>query len=180
MPLAAAAHSGHAESFAAAFIHPLTGLDHLLAMSIVGVWAARRARQSTGAAALALPVCFVAAAAAGLVAARAGLALPLIEPALAASLIAFGLAVAAAAAVPLAAAAAVCAVFGFLHGVAHGAELAGAVWTAGAGLIAATAALHAAGFALIRAAGARLVAAARVFGAVVAMAGIALAARLAL
>jgi hydrogenase/urease accessory protein HupE len=53
-PAVALAHGGHADSFAAAFAHPFGGLDHLLAMLIVGVWSARVAATS-GRRGLALP-----------------------------------------------------------------------------------------------------------------------------
>jgi urease accessory protein len=39
LSLPAAAHPGHAETgFAAGLLHPLTGLDHLLALLAVGLW----------------------------------------------------------------------------------------------------------------------------------------------
>jgi hypothetical protein len=49
---AALAHPGHAPaSFASGFAHPLGGLDHLLAMLAVGLYAARQAGRCTPAAA---------------------------------------------------------------------------------------------------------------------------------
>lgn len=179
LPAAAAAHTGHADSFAAAFAHPFVGADHLLAMLIVGVWAARIApRQDLGRAA-ALPLAFALSAAGGLIAGLTGVASALTEHAIVASLIVLGLVVASASAPPFGAGAALCAAFGFFHGLAHGAELNGHAWTAAAGLLAATALLHAAGFALARAAGARRILIARACGASVGIAGLAFAVRLA-
>jgi urease accessory protein len=59
LPAAALAHPGHMEpsGFMHGFEHPLGGLDHLLAMVAVGLWAA----QSGGRALLALPAAFVGA-----------------------------------------------------------------------------------------------------------------------
>ncbi|MFP9016179.1 HupE/UreJ family protein, partial [Pseudomonas aeruginosa] len=55
-PALAFAHPGHGEhGLVAGLAHPLTGLDHLLAMFAVGLWAA----QQQGAARLALPCTLV-------------------------------------------------------------------------------------------------------------------------
>lgn len=179
LPGAALAHAGHADSFTAAFAHPFAGIDHLLAMLVVGVWAARVGERRGLARAAALPVAFALSAAVGLGAGLTGIAFASAEHAIAASLLVFGLAAALAGGLPWGAGAALCAAFGVFHGLAHGAELDGAAWAAGAGLIAATALLHAAGFGLARAAGARLAPAARALGAGASVAGIALAVRLA-
>lgn len=179
LPAAAAAHTGHADSFAAAFAHPFAGIDHLLAMLIVGVWAARVAQRRDLGRAAALPLAFALSAAGGLIAGLTGVASALTEHAIVASLIVLGLAVASAGTLPWAKGAALCAAFGFFHGLAHGAELSGPAWPAAAGLIAATALLHAAGFGLARAAGARLALVGRVLGAGVGLAGLAFAVRLA-
>lgn len=179
LPAVAAAHTAHADSFAAAFTHPFAGIDHLLAMLIVGVWAARVAQRHHPGRAAALPLAFALSVAVGLIAGLAGIGLVLTEHAIVASLIVLGLAVASSGGLPWAVGAALCATFGFFHGLAHGVELNGHAWTVGAGLLAATALLHAAGFGLARAAGARLALVARAFGAGVGIAGLALAVRLA-
>ncbi|MBD3766164.1 MAG: HupE/UreJ family protein [Rhodobacterales bacterium] len=162
----AAAHG----SLAAGLAHPMMGADHLLAMVAVGLLAAA----TGGRALLALPAAFVGSMALGYAATLAGLALPMVEPMIMASVLILGVLVALAAQLPLAPAAALIAVFGAAHGAAHGAELgqAGAL-TFGAGFLLATAALHAAGLGLGRLT-ARLLTGQRVLralGAVVALAG---------
>lgn len=125
-------------------IHPLSGLDHLLAMVAVGVVAAtirdRRVAWLT-------PFGFVAGMIAGGLAGFAGATVPGLEIAIAASVVCLGLYVTMSSGgagmwLPLAAIA-----LGALHGQAHGAELpTGAAPVAYmAGFVAATAALHLAG-----------------------------------
>ncbi|WMT92089.1 HupE/UreJ family protein [Pelagibacterium sp. H642] len=132
-------------SFMAGFTHPLFGLDHILAMVAVGLWAA-----SVGGRALwAVPSAFVATMAIGFAAAILGLPLPFVEPVILASVIFIGIMVALALPLPTAGVAAVVAFFALFHGHAHGGEMgeAGAFGYA-AGFLAATALLHAAGVAL--------------------------------
>lgn len=153
-------------------LHPLTGLDHLAAMVAVGLWAATLGR----AAVLAVPAAFVGVLAAGAALGAAGVELPAVEPVIALSVVALGLLTAFAVRVPVAAAAALVGFFALFHGHAHGAEMpadaAGAAYAAG--FLAATALLHAAGFAmgaLVGRAGAGLV---RGAGAAAALAGVAI------
>jgi urease accessory protein len=81
----------------------------------------------------------------------AGVQLPVVEPMLAASVLLAGLLVTARCAVPLIGAALLASVFAFFHGVAHGAELAGAGGFAPvAGTVLASALLQAAGIAIAR------------------------------
>lgn len=126
--------------------HPLLGLDHLVAMLAVGVWA----RQLGGRAQWQLPLGFVALMVLGALAARSGYAPPAIEAGIAASLIVFGLASARMLRLAPAAAAALVAAFAVFHGAAHGSELPATArptaFIAGFGL--ATALLHAAGIAI--------------------------------
>lgn len=132
-------------SFMAGFTHPLFGLDHILAMVAVGLWAA-----SVGVRALwAVPAAFIATMAIGFAAAILGLPLPFVEPVILASVIFIGIMVALALPLPTAGVAAVVAFFALFHGHAHGGEMgeAGAFGYA-AGFLAATALLHAAGVAL--------------------------------
>lgn len=129
-------------SFAAGFTHPLSGIDHILAMVTVGVWAGllgARARWL-------VPAAFVATMILGFVAAVAGIGLPIVEPVVLASIVVIGLLAAIAFPVPAASAAAMVAVFAVFHGHAHGGELgvAGAA-PFGAGFAMATAMLHGAG-----------------------------------
>lgn len=161
-------------SFMAGFSHPLFGLDHILVMVAVGLWAA----QIGGKALWGVPAAFVATMAIGFGLALAGVDLPFVEPAILASVVALGLLVAMAVKLDTAASAAIVAVFALFHGHAHGGELgsAGAL-EFGAGFVVATALLHVAGIGLglgiARLSGGG--AAARILGAVTALAGLVLA-----
>lgn len=142
----ALAHPGHGgASLAAGLIHPLTGADHILAMTAVGLLAAWRG----GAAAAAWPVAFVSAMLGGY---GLGLLFPgggFAEPGVMASVIVLGALVAASARVPLIAGATLMAAFGVCHGYAHGAEApAGAGLGFALGFAVATAALHGVGLQL--------------------------------
>ena len=148
--LAAGTASAHtavpaAGGFAAGVAHPLLGLDHLLAMFAVGIWAA----QQGGRARWALPAVFVAAMVGGGVLAWTGSSLPRAESAVALSVSALGLLVAMQRRWAVAAGAALAAGFGLFHGYAHGVEMPQAASPAlyGLGFVLATLALHAAGLA---------------------------------
>ncbi|HYE00474.1 MAG TPA: HupE/UreJ family protein [Alphaproteobacteria bacterium] len=144
----AAAHTFGTEGggFALGLLHPLVGADHLLAMFAVGLWA----WQLGGRAVWAVPGSFVAVMAAGAGIALAGWPMPAVETGIAASVLLLGLLVAAAVRLPPAAAAGLVGLFALFHGAAHGLELprsAGPL-AYGAGFLAATALLHAAGIGL--------------------------------
>lgn len=148
-PALAFAHPGHHQSgLLAGLSHPVFGLDHLLAMLAVGLWAA----QQQGASRWTLPVTFVSSMLLGGVLGFSGVEIPLMETAIAGSVLAFGLLVAVAARLPAAFALALTAVFGLSHGVAHGLELPALASPAtyAIGFVAATAALHASGYAMVR------------------------------
>jgi urease accessory protein len=141
----ALAHPGHvAGGLGAGAAHPFLGLDHLLAMVAVGLWAVRA--EGAGPVLWRLPAGFLAAMAAGM----AGLSVPGMESGMALSVIALGLAVALALRSGTAAALAVVAAFGVAHGVAHGAEMpaAAAPLAYAAGVLLGTAALHGIGLGL--------------------------------
>lgn len=144
-PGLALAHPGHAEqaSFLAGALHPLTGIDHLLAMLAVGLWAAQLRQR----AALLLPALFPVAMVAGAALAFAGVALPAVEPVIALSVIVLGAAIVAGLQLPLAAGGAMIALFALAHGFAHGVELPAGANVAGyaAGFIGSTICLHLAG-----------------------------------
>lgn len=169
------AHLNPAEhgSFAAGFSHPLFGLDHILVMIAVGLWAA----QIGGRALWVVPTAFVSMMAVGFALAVAGVGLPFVEPAILASVVALGLLVAMAVRLDTAASAAIVGVFALFHGHAHGGELGSAGALAfSVGFILATAALHVAGIglgiALQRLSGSGLLA--RILGGLTALAGAAL------
>jgi urease accessory protein len=172
----ALAHTGleHAFSFASGFGHPWTGLDHMLAMVAVGLWAGLVG----GRALWAWPAAFVGVMLAGGALGMAGVPVPMVESGILASVIVLGLLVLMAARLPVALGAALVAVFAVLHGHAHGAELpsGAAAATYAAGFVLATAALHAVGLGiayLCRSDGGKLIV--RGAGAAVAVAGVALA-----
>lgn len=132
-------------SFAAGFSHPLFGLDHILAMVAVGLWAAMQ----SGRAVWIVPAAFVGTMAIGFAAAIAGVPLPFVEPVILASVIFIGIAIALALPIPTGAIAALVGFFAFFHGHAHGGELGEAgAWQFALGFIIATAVLHAVGIGL--------------------------------
>ena len=149
-PTVALAHPGHGTGFLAGLDHPYSGMDHMLAMVAVGLWAA----VIGGRAIWALPLAFVAAMLAGGALGMAGVALPGGEPAILASVIVLGVAAGMLAQPPLVVALGAVALFGLAHGNAHGLE-APAVGFAGfaAGFVLATASLHGAGLLAGRAMG---------------------------
>jgi urease accessory protein len=167
MPLPALAHTGHeAGGFMSGVLHPLTGSDHLMAMVAVGLWAAAIG----GRAVWALPLAFVLALAGGAVAAVMGVQMPLVEPAILASLVVFGVASAILLQVPVIAAVAGTAAFGLAHGLAHGAEASGDFGPFAGGFVLTSLVLHLAGLLI-----GRVPVVPRAMGAGVAMAGVALA-----
>jgi urease accessory protein len=120
---APAAHAhilqGEAASFLVGLGHPVSGLDHVLAMIAVGLWGAQ-----LGAPALwLLPVTFPMVMALGGMLGLLGVPLPGVEVGIAASAILLGLAVMSALRPPLAAAAVLVGLFAVFHGHSHGAEL---------------------------------------------------------
>src|SRR5690554_5620791 len=122
LPAIAQAHPGHGAheaGFVAGLLHPLTGLDHLLALLGVGLWS----QQQQGAARVWMPVSFAAAILGGAALAGLGVALPGMELGIAASVLILGLLVASARALPLGWAVALGAFFALFHGYAHIAEL---------------------------------------------------------
>ncbi|CAG0953049.1 hypothetical protein MTYP_00300 [Methylophilaceae bacterium] len=145
-PAVALAHPGHDMANAyAGFMHPLTGWDHLLVMLAVGLWAGRLG----GKARWQLPLTFMLVMVAGTLAGIGGLMLPGLETGIAASVLAAGLLVALHAPLAMPWQIGLTALFAWMHGMAHGAEL--AVHNGYAvmlGMLLATGLLHAAGLLL--------------------------------
>jgi len=146
MPAFAHTGAGTAHGFAVGFVHPLLGLDHLLAMIAVGLFAASRG----GKALWLVPLAFVAMMIGGGALAMAGVQLPMVELGIALSVVVLGGAVALRLSLPLAGAMALVGAFALFHGHAHVAEMpAGASLTDyAAGFVLATGLLHAAGLGL--------------------------------
>lgn len=149
----AMAHTGHDHGFGllVGLTHPLMGADHLLAMVAVGLWSGFVLPRRVWAGAAA----FLTAMLAGAGFASAGIGFPMVEGAILASVVAFGLLTLMArrgqsAAVTAASLAAIAA-FGLAHGYAHAAEATGGAAGYVAGFLAATATLHLSGIALARA-----------------------------
>jgi urease accessory protein len=167
---AALAHPGHVGGFTDGLAHPFSGLDHLLAMVAVGLWASQLGRPAFWI----LPLTFPAVMALGAAVGLSGSALPWVEVALAASVLVLGGVVAFGLKPSLAASLAIIAAFAFVHGYAHGGELpqSASALAYGAGFIVATLALHAIGLALGAAPRAKIMP--RVAGAGIAAAGLVL------
>jgi urease accessory protein len=110
---------GENGSFLAGFSHPLFGLDHILAMIAVGLWAAMIGKRAVWM----VPATFVGTMILGFALALGGVPLPFVEPAILASVVVLGLLIASAVNTPTAAGAALVAAFALFHGHAHGGEL---------------------------------------------------------
>jgi urease accessory protein len=166
------AHSGsdHAIGLASGFMHPLLGIDHLLAMLAVGIWAAQYRQPAR----LVLPILFPAVMALGAMLGMLAVHLPGIEPGIAGSVAALGLLIAFAIRMPVWASSIAVSLFALVHGYAHGVELPeGALPVMyGAGFILATFALHVIGLAIgTVATGTAAAKAVRLLGAAIAAAG---------
>ncbi|MGO2233833.1 MAG: HupE/UreJ family protein [Marinomonas sp.] len=145
IPALASAHPGHEHttSFMTGFMHPMGGLDHLLAMLAIGLWAA-----SLGGRALwAVPTAFVGTMIVGGTLAVAGMQVPFIEQGIVLSVILMGALLVGAARFPVTVCAGIAGLFALFHGAAHGLEMPldanGAEYALG--FAAATALLHVAG-----------------------------------
>ena len=129
-------------SFATGFAHPVSGIDHILAMVTVGVWGVLAGRRALWV----WPTVFVSTMLTGFAASTLGLQLPWVPAAVSCSIIVLGLVVALAIKAPLWLGAALVGLFAFFHGHAHGTEaVAASLLAYGAGFALATAGLHAAG-----------------------------------
>jgi len=147
-PTRALAHAqgGEAAGLLSGLRHPVSGLDHILAMVAVGLWGAQLGPPALWL----LPVTFPMVMAFGGMLGLMGLALPGIEIGIAVSAIILGVLVGWEARPPLWVAAVVVGFFAIFHGHAHGTELpAGAdALLYSIGFVVATGCLHAAGIGL--------------------------------
>ena len=136
--------TGYAGSLSEGFLHPFSGLDHLLVMVAVGLWAV----QIGGRALWMLPFAFVASMmAGGMLGLAAGIMAPVAEHGILASLFLLGTALGMAWRPRLAIALLFTVLAGLCHGHAHSSEMSAGASPAVffAGMIAATALLHTAG-----------------------------------
>ena len=147
-PAAALAHPGHdgAGGLAHCFVHPLTGIDHVLAMIAVGVLAA----QYGGRALWLVPMSFLVAMAAAGAIGMAGIPVQIVEAGIGLSVVVLGLMIAFQIRPPTLVAMVVVGFFALFHGYAHGSEMPGGLagLSFAAGFLGATALLLGAGVGL--------------------------------
>ena len=146
VPAFAHTQTGVAGGLLSGLLHPVVGVDHLVAMVAVGLWGAILGAPSIWV----LPVAFPVIMALGALAGLAGLSVPGVEFGIAASALALGAAVLIRARPPIWIAAALVAVFAVFHGHAHGTEIPDAAnpLAYGVGFVLATGLLHAVGILL--------------------------------
>ncbi len=142
-PTLAFAHpgvAGHNHDFVYGFAHPIGGIDHVLAMVAVGIFAANLG----GRALWAVPLTFMGFMVVGGALGMFGVSLPFVEVGIALSIVVLGIAVAVKWNWPLTAAMAMVGLFAVFHGHAHGTEMpldaSGASYALG--FVAATGLLH--------------------------------------
>jgi len=139
-------NSGEATGFLTGILHPVSGLDHVIAMLAVGLWGA----QLGAPAVWLLPVVFPMMMACGGCLGLMGIPLPGVEVGIAVSAVVLGLMVLAEARVKLQLAMVLVAFFAIFHGHAHGTELpagqSGLLYSIG--FVAATGCLHGVGIAV--------------------------------
>ncbi len=120
IPSPLAAHEGGAAAgLLSGLYHPISGLDHVLAMVAVGIWGAQLGPPAIWV----LPVTFPMVMAFGGMLGLMGLPLPGVEIGIGLSALLLGLMVAFEAQPPLRVAAVLVGFFAIFHGFAHGAEL---------------------------------------------------------
>jgi urease accessory protein len=120
-PAVAFAHTGVGDTsgFVHGFGHPISGLDHILAMVMVGIFA----WQLGGRALWLVPTTFVLIMAVGGALGIAGIGVPFVEIGIALSVVVLGAIVAFNVKAPVAAAMGLVGLFAIFHGHAHGAEI---------------------------------------------------------
>ena len=120
-PAAALAHPGHdgAGGLVNGFFHPVTGIDHVLAMIAVGVLAA----QYGGRALWLVPMSFLVAMAAAGAVGMAGIPVQIVEAGIGLSVVVLGLMIAFQINPPTLVAMMVVGFFALFHGYAHGSEM---------------------------------------------------------
>lgn len=148
LPSAAFAHVGVGDTNGLfhGFVHPISGIDHVLAMVAVGLFATQLGRGAIWP----VPLTFVSVMMLAGVLGMMGLGLPFVEIGIALSVVVLGLAVAFQLSTPMTVAMALVGFFAIFHGHAHGAEMPESVsgYAYGIGFLLATAALHAVGIGL--------------------------------
>ncbi|MBU2873563.1 HupE/UreJ family protein [Marinobacter salexigens] len=116
----AMAHPGHAEGgFTSGLLHPMLGLDHLLAMAAIGFWSVRQNKLMKNA----TPAFVIGGMILGAALAWGGLSLPGVETGIALSVLLAGILIATMAKLPTAVGGTLVAAFMVFHGFAHGTEM---------------------------------------------------------
>lgn len=145
IPSAALAHTagGETSGFVHGLAHPVSGLDHILAMVMVGLFAHQLGGRAMGL----VPTTFVLVMAVGGALGVAGINIPFVEIGIALSVVVFGATVALGAKAPTMVAMGIVGLFAVFHGHAHGVEVPknAGVLAYAAGFIIATAILHSVG-----------------------------------
>ena len=138
--------AGVAGGLISGFLHPIFGMDHLVAMIAVGLWGAQLRQPAIWILPIAFPMVMALGAVLGVLGAR----IPMLELGVASSALALGFAVAFCARPPLAVAIGMVSVFAIFHGLAHGMELpkAANAFAYGIGFVVCTGLLHLAGIML--------------------------------
>ena len=148
LPTNAMAHTGVGGpgDFLAGIIHPLTGLDHMLAMLAIGFWAALQGRK-TG---RLIPAAFLTMLLLGVVWGANGSVLVMVNPAITLSLLLLGLLLVLMLRVSAVIGVAIAGAFALFHGHAHGVEISAAVALLPfvLGLIGTSLFLHSTGYAM--------------------------------
>ena len=148
LPFSAVAHTGLGahNGLLHGFSHPFSGLDHVLAMIAVGIWAT----QMGGRAIWLTPFVFVVVMVLGGLLGVVALPLVFVEYGIALSLLVSGGLIAAAIRLPFSMSIGLISVFALCHGFAHGNEIPAStsVFSYAAGFALATASLHLCGVAL--------------------------------
>jgi urease accessory protein len=138
--------TGLAGGFSSGFMHPLSGVDHLLAMVSVGLWGAFLGPPLL----YVLPVVFPAMMAAGAIIGMFAIPMPPVEIGIAISVLVLGGCIAGSVKAPVWLATLMIALFALFHGYAHGRELPSAAdpISFSAGFVLATGLLHVSGIGL--------------------------------
>ncbi|VVT09203.1 HupE-UreJ family metal transporter [Marinobacter salarius] len=118
---AASAHAGHdaGTGFTSGLLHPMLGLDHLLAMAAIGFWSVRQGntmKQIT-------PLFVIGGMILGAGLAWGGMSLPGVETGISLSVMLAGILIATMAKLPTAVGGSLVAAFMVFHGFAHGTEM---------------------------------------------------------
>lgn len=131
---------------ASGFLHPLTGIDHLLAMVAVGIWGTQLGTPAIWL----LPLTFPLVMSLGGVLGVRGAPVPAVEIGVAASAVVLGIMILLSARPLISIAACIVGVFAVFHGYAHGTELPTAAepLAYGLGFVLVTGLLHASGIAI--------------------------------